>query len=298
MGQDSFTMRAVKMLMSVFVGIIIGNSLMAIVLLLSGVTVNNLTDVYALFENPNFVIPAKIGLGLSHIGTFILSSWIYLRWQYGVTFFNKIDVRSPFRNQTFLLLLAWLLIAYPAIAASGALFSFIDLPDWIQTSDDEQISRLMSILYMDSPMDLLINLIIVALLPAIGEELLFRGVLQMELLKRLINPHIAIVLTAAIFSAVHLQVEGFLPKFGIGIIVGYAYYWTRHIAYPMLLHGLNNSLPLISLYIAGENIDPEKATQDMTPFAGLLLFGLISSFAAWWYGKNIEPKVAYHGFKA
>ena len=298
MRRDSFSMRLVRMLTSVFIGVLVGNLLMAAILLASGVTMDSLTDVYALFENPDFIIPAKIGLGLSHIGTFIMSSWIYLRWQYDATFFNTIDVRSPFRNQTFFLLLGWLLVAYPAIATSGALFSYIDLPDWIRTNDEEQISRLMSILIMDGPMDLVINLIIVALLPAIGEELLFRGVLQMELLKRIVNPHIAILLSAAIFSAVHLQVEGFLPKFGIGIILGYAYYWTKHIVYPMLLHGLNNSLPLLSLYIAGEQMDTETVTQDMIPLVGLLLFGLISVIAAWYYGKYIQPKVAFHGFKA
>jgi len=73
---------------------------------------------------------------------------------------------------------------------------------------------------MNSVADLLINLLIIAVLPAIGEELLFRGVIQRELVKVMDNPHIAILLASIIFSAVHMQIQGFLPKLIIGLILG------------------------------------------------------------------------------
>lgn len=94
---------------------------------------------------------------------------------------------------------------------------------------------------------LLLNIIILAILPAIGEELTFRGVLQ-NLLSPF-NSHISIWLTAFIFSFVHFQFYGFIPRFILGAILGYALLWSGRIRFSMLMHATNNALSVLIFYL-------------------------------------------------
>ena len=109
----------------------------------------------------------------------------------------------------------------------------------------------------------------VAMIPAIGEELLFRGVLQKQLIKGLGNAHVAIILTAVIFSAFHLQFLGFFSRALLGMLFGYLYYWSKNMWYPILTHFTNNGLALLLAIIYGVDMD----AKDMTWRFGL--FGLI-----------------------
>lgn len=88
---------------------------------------------------------------------------------------------------------------------------------------------------------------IVALIiaPAILEELFFRGALQ-NLLQRLGGGHhAAIWATAAAFSAMHLQFEGFLPRMFLGLLMGYLYYWSGSLTTSIIAHAVNNALALV-----------------------------------------------------
>jgi uncharacterized protein len=96
---------------------------------------------------------------------------------------------------------------------------------------------------------LLANLTIIALLPALGEELIFRGVVQRQLLRRLSDPLIALTLTAAIFSFIHFQFEGFLPRMALGGILGWLYWRTGNFWLPVIAHGFNNGIQVLAQYL-------------------------------------------------
>ena len=92
---------------------------------------------------------------------------------------------------------------------------------------------------------LLMNLIILAVLPAVGEELTFRGVLQSFFRNR----HVAVWVTAFIFSFVHFQFYGFIPRLLLGAILGYALAWSGEIRYSIIMHATNNALSVIVFYL-------------------------------------------------
>ncbi|NNF01654.1 MAG: CPBP family intramembrane metalloprotease, partial [Bacteroidia bacterium] len=96
---------------------------------------------------------------------------------------------------------------------------------------------------------LLLNLIMIAIIPAIGEELLFRGIIQRWLGSWLENIHVSIIITAAIFSAVHFQFYGFIPRMVFGILFGYMYYWSGSLWLPIVAHLVNNSTAVLLAYI-------------------------------------------------
>jgi membrane protease YdiL (CAAX protease family) len=102
------------------------------------------------------------------------------------------------------------------------------------------------------------NLLIMAVIPAIGEELLFRGVIQQQLHFRLKNPHMAIWITAMLFSAIHMQFYGFIPRMLLGAFFGYLMVWTQSLWVPVLAHFLNNAGAVSMQYFLGAELTEEK----------------------------------------
>lgn len=96
---------------------------------------------------------------------------------------------------------------------------------------------------------LIVTLLIVALMAGFSEELFFRGALQRILSVTRLNIHIAVWLSAFIFSAMHFQLFGFVPRLLLGAFFGYLLVWSGSLWLPILLHILNNSLVVISQYM-------------------------------------------------
>ena len=99
------------------------------------------------------------------------------------------------------------------------------------------------------------GLLVLAVLPGIGEELLFRGFLQPAIARLFRNAHAGIWISAILFSAFHLQFYGFVPRMALGVLFGYLYWYTGRLWVPMFAHFLNNAYSLVLVYIiGGENI--------------------------------------------
>ena len=98
---------------------------------------------------------------------------------------------------------------------------------------------------------MILNLFIIAILPAVGEEFFFRGVLQKILIRLFKSGHVAIWVTAFIFSAIHFQFFGFVPRFILGLIFGYLFFWSSTLWLPVISHFINNAVPVIMAYIQG-----------------------------------------------
>jgi uncharacterized protein len=131
----------------------------------------------------------------------------------------------------------------------------LDLPasmegieNWIREkeSNAEEITK--AFLEVDTWKGLLFNILMVAILPSIGEEMAFRGVIQKQLIKLTKNRHVGIMLASVIFSAVHFQFYGFLPRLVLGLFLGYLFWWTQNLWYPILAHFINNGLAVIFYY--------------------------------------------------
>jgi membrane protease YdiL (CAAX protease family) len=98
---------------------------------------------------------------------------------------------------------------------------------------------------------MILNLITIALIPAIAEEMIFRGVFQKIFNNLFKSGHIAIWVTAFIFSAIHFQFFGFIPRFILGLVFGYLFYWSGSLWLSIISHFVNNAFPVIMAYIQG-----------------------------------------------
>ena len=123
----------------------------------------------------------------------------------------------------------------------------------------------------------LFGFVVIAILPGIGEELLFRGVLQNSLHRLTKNKHVAIWVTAFIFGAIHMQFYGLVPRMMLGAVFGYLYLWSGNIWYPIIAHIANNGFAVIAVYYAqldeaAPNLDDTEAFPVTLQIGGSLIF--------------------------
>ncbi|MEI6681555.1 MAG: CPBP family intramembrane glutamic endopeptidase [Bacteroidota bacterium] len=181
-------------------------------------------------------------------------------------FFERSSTRylhldKPSRWQVWLLTLCLMFIALPFINWMVDVNEMMKLPsylkgmeDWMKSSED-QASKLTEV-FMKMPTigAFAFNLLMIAILPAIGEEFLFRGLLQ-RLLKELTgNIHAAIFISAFFFSAMHMQFYGFLPRMLLGMLFGYLFYWSGSLWVPVWAHLINNGTVVIVAFLCQHRV--------------------------------------------
>mgnify|MGYP002622301121 CR=1 FL=1 len=126
--------------------------------------------------------------------------------------------------------------------------------------------------------NLFLNLIVIALIPAISEEFLFRGVLQQWFERWTKNHHLAILITAAIFSLTHGEIFAFLPRFMLGIMLGYLFHYSKSMLVNVSVHFINNAaIVAINYLYKGGIIENNIADEINAPFYVILIGVLIAS---------------------
>ncbi|MDQ3049584.1 MAG: CPBP family intramembrane metalloprotease [Bacteroidota bacterium] len=254
--------------------------------------VNMISDPSALSDlrNPNTLAAMKLlQLISTGIGMFLLPS-LLLAWLFSDPPMAYLQIRKSAPASTFFLTLVIMFAAIPLINVMVLLNQQMELPsflsgleDWIQASEDNAMRITEALLNMNSTGELFYNLLIIAVLPALGEEFLFRGILQKLFKEMTQNVHVAIVITSVIFSAIHMQFYGFLPRMMLGILFGYLLHWSGSIWVPVFAHFINNGAAVVFAYFAGKealpfNQDTVGATQEewlLAVIATLILTGLL-----------------------
>ncbi|GHU93976.1 hypothetical protein FACS1894156_1570 [Bacteroidia bacterium] len=147
------------------------------------------------------------------------------------------------------------LVIQPLCSFSAMLNGQLQMPEWMVQMENSATALTERLLLTPYWEYLLLNILVVAAIPAFVEELFFRGFLQSLLQRWIKKPHLAIVLTAFVFSAFHLQFLSFLPRFILGALLGYLFYWSGSLWLPMVSHFVNNLLGVCAyFYISYEGI--------------------------------------------
>ena len=183
-----------------------------------------------------------------------------------------------------------MLMALPAINLLGYFNQQMSLPaflepleQWMKTAEANAAHLTEQFLSVTTFDGLIINILLMALLPAVSEELTFRGVLQ-RLIQTQTNEatkrggkrvHVAIWCTAILFSAIHMQFYGFLPRMLMGALFGYALVWTGSMWIPILMHFTNNAMAVI-LYFTATRAGWEMEKVDAIGTNDTLWLGVIS----------------------
>ncbi len=195
----------------------------------------------------------KLLQGVSSLLVFGLPAFIFmLRRKYSYNFYNTVADVKP--NAIFISIL--LLLAFSPIILFTAYWNQqMHLPAWLsnvekffRTMEDNTAKLTEMFLTMNSVADLLLNVFIIGIIPGVVEEFMFRGCFQNIFQKIFNNKHIAIWLAAILFSAIHFQFYGFVPRMLIGAVLGYVYVYTQSIWCSVAMHIFNNSLQVVIAY--------------------------------------------------
>ncbi len=125
---------------------------------------------------------------------------------------------------------------------------WLSTPDWLLGLEQRATSLLHTLLSNEEPAVLLANLMVVAVIPAICEELFFRGLLLSFFIRRGMKVHVAVWVVAIIFSTVHLQLSGFLVRILYGAVLGYLFHYTGTLWMPIVVHAINNGMVVFIYY--------------------------------------------------
>ena len=244
----------------------------------------------------------KIAQGLSSIFMFVVPPIVY----YYVTRMKHqmydLGFRKP-ANPWWLLLIGVVLmfISLPvtnqltrwneAMSFGGV---FEKLEEYLKMLEETAAATTEKMLNVDTIGGLLLNLLVIALIPAVGEELTFRGVLQQGLMRRVKSPHVAILLSAAIFSFIHFQFYGFLPRMFLGILLGYMFCITRSLWTSIAMHFVNNGTAVVLYYLNNKgiiDIDPEHFGEMQYSWLITISFVVTAALIGWcWWRVNNTKK--------
>jgi membrane protease YdiL (CAAX protease family) len=217
-------------------------------------------------------------MAMQGVGVFMLPPLLaaLLIWRSRACIFLGV-VRKPAPRSVVLTALA-LVVAIPFISFSANVNAQLPLPEWATSIDHETTKLMMTLIFLPDTGALLLNLLVVALIPAVGEELLFRGYLQRVLYRWTGKPHLAILLSAVTFSAIHVQLEGFIPRFLLGALFGYLFYWSGSLWLPIVAHFTNNAVAIVASFYAARRGASIETLEVETGVSALL--ALASVFVA------------------
>lgn len=294
----------ILLLALVFAGAIVFGVLAVFVgLLITGGTagIGNMEELLAgNTSNTNFLKIVQAG---SSIGMFVIPALLM-----GVIErkpYRYLDFKTPVYPQLWFIIIGIMFFSAPIFEQAIKINERLVLPDalsglenWMKAKEAE-LERLTRIFLSDTTYwGLFMNLLVVAVIAAVGEEFLFRGCLQGILMRWFRNPHAAIWITAVVFSAIHLQFYGFLPRMLLGALFGYLLLWGKNIWLPVLAHFINNATAVISAFYLqrqGRSLDDMNFGEQIPSYLYFISFVLTGVLLYQYYKTATEKNMRRHG---
>lgn len=253
-----------QLLFSAFVLIICGLVITALGMglgqLLYGVHLSEIEHMMQDLSKPENIAVLKFFQTTQSIGVFIIPPFI-IAWMLHDHPLEFLKINKGPALQSALVVIAIIFFSNPLINWMNELNSKLSLPEWLnsvqiwmQNSEDQATKITEAFLATTFLSDLVKNIIMIGILPAIGEELLFRGVVQQLFKKMYGNAHLAIWISAALFSALHLQFFGFLPRMLLGAMFGYMLEWSGTLWLPIIAHFVNNTTAVIAYFLTHKGL--------------------------------------------
>ncbi|MBD99623.1 MAG: CPBP family intramembrane metalloprotease domain-containing protein [Verrucomicrobia bacterium] len=228
------------------------------------VQISALSEIFTGTNTEGFSPILKFIQGVQSIGLFIFPAIIF-GWLFAQKSALNLRIHPSISIRSVLLLLLLFVSYLPIINLTVELNSMMKLPAflseleaWMLAAEDNAEQLTLLLLKMDTPLDLAINLLIVGVIPALGEELIFRGHVQRILNIGKSNGHFGIWISAILFSALHMQFYGFLPRLLLGAFFGYLFHWSKNLWIPIIAHFINNASAVVVTYLIGTAAMEEK----------------------------------------
>jgi len=235
---------------------------------------------------------------INQVGVFILPSLLFALIAFGRKYMAQgmgfVTTGTPLQ---WMLSVALMLASLPLVSNLITWNEGLSLPDtfrsvesWMRMQEDNARALSDTFLADTSLSGLMLNLLIVAIMPALGEELLFRGVLQGLLVRWTRSGHVGVLLSALLFSALHLQFFGFFPRLFLGLVLGYAMLYSADLRIPILMHLGNNALiTIIAWSYARQETSFDPISFGEAVPVWVLLPAAMATLLCWWLLRRHRP---------
>jgi membrane protease YdiL (CAAX protease family) len=194
------------------------------------------------------------------IGLFIVPP-IILAWLFHGRIVEYLYLKRNTTSTSIFLVAVLVFISLPSINFIGEWNTRMEFPEflaglerWMKNAEENAAELTEAFLNVETTGGLLFNLFMIAFLPAIGEELLFRGVIQRIFTNWTRNHHWGIWISAILFSALHIQFYGFVPRMLLGVLFGYLLVWSGSMWLPIVAHFFNNGFAVVAMYLVDKNV--------------------------------------------
>lgn len=280
-------------------GIFIVISLIGVMILssITGINVMEMGDP----ANWDFDDPSLLGfirgmLVIQFVGLFLLPSIVFAYFADSRPM-EFLGLKKPVKSFYYLAGALALVVSLPLVDWLGAINREVVFPDamrdWLVKSEDDAARQIEFLLSRNTTSDLLINLVVVAVFAGVGEELLFRGVLQRLLIKIFKSPMAGIIVVAFVFSAIHFQFFGFLPRFVLGIVLGLIYWYSGSLWPAIIAHFVYDAVAVIAVHFNPELLTNTEATLFTDHISWIYaIISLLLMGAIIWYMK-VQSTITY-----
>lgn len=242
--------------------------------------------------DPKAFVPLLVLQGVASFVGLILLPALYIRYterKMLTPFFNK-ENNLPLIIGVICLLGVGFIIAISPITEWNTTFQFPEsmkaFGDWAREKEDKLAEMTKFFTHFNSFGEFLLGLVVIAVIPAIGEEFVFRGLIQNELWRTSRNIHVAIWVSAFLFSAIHLQFFGFFPRLLLGALFGYLYYWSGNLLIPIIAHFFNNGFSLTMIYLQSLGVSDIDMEQETAAPLSLVAVCAVAVFALLYFFKK------------
>ncbi len=226
----------------------------------------------------------RVQLGLGHLAGFcasgLFTAWLFYRpgMGSGISWPDYLKINRKPDWLVVALALLLMMVSTPFVLFTLQLNQDIPMPESFKLAEEQAELVLKGLLNMEYPSELIGNLLLIAVLPAIGEEIVFRGIVQRQLMRVIPNPIAALFLAAVIFSLAHFQMEGFIPRMILGLILGWLYWKCGNLWVPSIAHLFNNGAQVLGQYLHKQGLSSVNLEDDINVPTAVALLSLIMAF--------------------
>jgi len=268
--------------------------------LVYGLSITELNAIMLDYSSPNAIPILKFVQTFSTIGSFIFPAFC-IAFLFSPQPVHYLSLDRKVTTVSVVLVTMAFLAALPLINFFGELNAHMSLPaflsgveKWMRESEDKAAELTQLFLNMRDGGDVLFNVFMIGLLPAIGEELIFRGIVQRIFTEWLKNVHVAVWLSAILFSALHIQFYGFLPRMMLGAMLGYLLVWSGSLWLPIVAHFVNNAAAILMSYLFKEQViglDADKIGTE-NDYLSVIVSLVLTSILLWMVYRKEQKAVS------
>ncbi|MFD2933937.1 CPBP family intramembrane glutamic endopeptidase [Spirosoma flavum] len=233
---------------------------------------------------------------VNHMGTYLVPSLLYWYWVERRTW-SQFQAR-PVSAVAGVGLISLIIIAF--MPFDGLIIDWnqnLHLPEtlapveqWMRDQEKNLAGVTKYLTTFKSVGQLLVALLVIGVIAAVGEEVLFRGILQRNFAYWAGNAHVGIWLAAALFSAIHVQFLGFFPRMLLGALFGYLYLWSGNLWVPILAHFVNNGFTVFMVYLYQQKVTSmDIESTEAVPVLGALISGFVTVGLLYYFRQLNRP---------